>query len=439
MGVKYNMDENSGKYNVWNMYGLKGNPFTTDPLSVYGDDLPIKESFFGREKEVEKIKKIIYSNKTSRILVYGDIGIGKTTFVNYAKYEAIQSKYFTPLGELGVQYNWTPEDFMFNTVSAVYTAIDRTKTIKDKMPKELMQKLNVLFGTERGYSFGGGFEALGTGITAEKSKSFGVPKLNALTIKMLFQEIIDELIKQGFKGIIIHYNNLELIQEKGENQLKRIMNGIRDFLQINGAHFIFVSDKTLYELFQQMPRVEDIFQTPILLNSFNFSEIKQIIAKRIQLLRINPQVNPIIPFEDETLAILFRLYSGNLRGILRGLECAVNETSSARPVRISPNILKSALFKFAQNRFLSKFSREDSNTIKILKRILEKKETTNKAIADHFKILPQNVSTSLTKLRDVGAVKLSREEGRSRYYVPSQEALWLLLEPTQEYEGQTKI
>ncbi len=217
------------------------------------------------------------------------------------------------------------------------------------------------------------------------------------------------------------------------------MNGIRDFLQVQNAHFIFVSDKTLYELFQQMPRVEDIFQTPILLNPFDFSEIKQIISKRIQLLKVNPQVNPITPFEDETLEILFELYAGNLRGILRGLECAVNETTSTRPIRINPNILKSTLYKFAQNRFLSKFSREDSNTIKILKRILEKKETTNKAIADHFKILPQNVSTSLTKLRDVGAVKLSREEGRSKYYAPSQEALWLLLEPTPETEGQTRI
>src|SRR3989344_5309606 len=98
----------TSNYNIWQLYGLKGNPFTTDPLSTYGDDLPIEKSFFGRDQEVEKMKKIIYSNRTSRILVYGEIGIGKTTFVNYIKYHGIKDGYFTPLGELSIQYNWTP-------------------------------------------------------------------------------------------------------------------------------------------------------------------------------------------------------------------------------------------------------------------------------------------------------------------------------------------
>ena len=86
---------------------------------------------------------------------------------------------------------------------------------------------------------------------------------------------------------------------------------------------------------------------------------------------------------------------------------------------------------------MSKFTRENTNTLKILKRILEKRETTNKLLAEHFKMLPQNISTALTTLREVGAIKLSREEGRAKYYVPSQESLWLLLEPSPDWEGQT--
>ncbi|MBI4044551.1 MAG: helix-turn-helix transcriptional regulator, partial [Candidatus Diapherotrites archaeon] len=148
-------------------------------------------------------------------------------------------------------------------------------------------------------------------------------------------------------------------------------------------------------------------------------------------------INPIQPFQDETLTILFKLYSGNLRGILRSLECAVLEIVTSQPRTITPNMLKFSLFKFAQNRFLSKFTRENTNALKILKRILEKKETTNKLLSEHFKMKPQNVSSALTTLREVGAIRLSREEGRSKYYVPSQEALWLLLEPSPNWEGQT--
>ena len=429
-------------YNIWNLYGLKGNPFTTDPLSAYDGELPIEKSFFGREAEVEKVKKIIYSNKTSRLLVYGDIGIGKTTFVNFIKHQAVKDGYFTPFGELGLEYDWSPEEFMLNTINIIFTTIDRTKSLKEKINPELAQKMNVLFGIDRGYSGGVGLSvsAFGAGIGAniDKGQSFGVPKLNSATLKLLLQEVLDELIRLGFKGTILHFNNLELVQDKGETQLRRIMNGIRDFLQVKGAHFIFVSDTKLYEMFQQIKRVEDIFEVPILILPFKIDEVKQIINTRIKLLKVSSDINPIYPFDDETLAILFKLYSGNLRGILRSLMCAVNETVTSKPRTITPNILKISLYRFAKNRFLSNFTR-NTNALKILKRILDRKETTNKLLAEHFKMLPQNVSHALTTLREVGAIKLSREEGRSRYYVPSQEAMWLLLEPSEDWEGQTTL
>lgn len=216
------------------------------------------------------------------------------------------------------------------------------------------------------------------------------------------------------------------------------MNGIRDFMQVKGVHFIFVSDKTLYEIFQQIPRVEEIFQVPILLLPLKFEEIEAIIQKRIRILAIT-DTTPIIPYDNETLGILFTLYAGNLRGVLRSLDCAISETVTSRPIRITSMLLKVSLFKYAENRFLRAIGSKDANTMKILRRILEKRETTNKLLAEHFDMLPQNVSTSLTKLREAGVIRLSREEGRSRYYVPSQEALWLLLRPTPEMAGQTTL
>lgn len=418
----------SDEYNIWQMYGLNANPFNPDPLLIFGGDLPIKESFFGREKEFKELKRIIYSNKTSRILIYGDIGIGKTTFVNYIRHTSIEDGYFTPFGELGIQYNWTPEDFMFSTIDSIYSAINMIEGIKVKFDKDLKQKLDVIFGFERGKNIGGGISILGIGGDANTGQSYGVPRLNANSLKLLFQKVVNEVCRIGYKGVILHYNNLELLQDKEENQLKKIMNGIRDFLQIEGVHFIFVSDKKMFEMFQQIPRVEDIFKVPIQLNPFDLEEIKKIINIRIEILS-EEGVTPLVPFEDEALSILFKLYSGNLRGILRSLDCSISQTIKSRPVKISSDILKFSLFNFAQGRFLKDLSPTDK---KVLFRILEKKETTNKLLAEHFKILPQNISTSIGKLREVGAVRLSRSEGRSKYYVPSQEALWLLLTPSSE-------
>jgi DNA-binding transcriptional ArsR family regulator len=420
------------------MYGLKDNPFSTDPLTLYGTELPIKDTFVGRQKEIQRIKRDIYSNKSSRILVYGDVGVGKTSFVNYVKYAAVSDGYFTPFGEMGIQYDWSPEEFMFNTISTVYTTIERTDGIKKKFSPSLFSKLSVIFGTDRGYSSGGGMSAFGFGANAETGKAYGVPRLNAATLKLMFQDVLDELLRCGYKGVIIHYNNLELIQDKGENQLRRILNGIRDFLQVSGAHFVFVSDTKLYELFAQLPRVEDIFKVPVLISPFDMGQVKEIINRRISLLKID-KVTPILPYDDESLSILFKLYRGNLRGILRSLDCAVSEIVASTPLRISPDRLKDALSKSARRRYLSHFPKENSNTIKILMCILEKRETTPKILAEHFKMLPQNVSACLSELREVGAIRISREEGRSRYYVPSQEAFWLLFEPAEGLDGQQHI
>lgn len=429
-------------YNIWNLYGLQDNPFNTDPLTPYGTELPIDKTFLGRQEEREKLKRIIHSNKTIRIQIYGDIGVGKTSFVNYIKHE-LRGNYFTPLAELSIQYNWTPEEFMFNTISLLYTTIDRTETIRNKIDGTMLQKWSIIFGTNRGQSesVSGSIGAslgniggnLGGGV--DRSQSYGVPQLNSTTLKILLQDVLDELLRIGYRGAIIHYNNLELVQDKGEKQLKRIMNGIRGFMQVRGAHFIFVSDRTLYELFQKLQRVEDIFKVSMMLKPFGIEEIKAIIEKRIELLSM-PGVKAIRPFDEEALKLLYKVYNGNLRGILRGLECAIIETVQSRPIMINSAIMKTKLFKFAKNKFLSGFTKEDGVTIKILMRILEKRETTNKQIAEHFKMQPQNVSTALTQLRGAGAIRLSREEGRSRYYIPTQEALWLLLEPVPNIEGQ---
>ena len=422
-------------YNIWEMYGFKSNPFNPDPLLVNGGELPIEQSFFGRDKELEQLLKAIKSNKTSRNLIYGEIGIGKTTFANYVRYKLMNDGYFTTLGEIAIQYNWTPDDFMFNTIDAIYTSISRVKDLRKKFDSELIKKLDIIFGMQRGETTGGGVSIIGSGLNAQKGNLYGAPRLNANSLKLLMQDILDDFNKAGFKGIIIHYNNLELMQDKNEGNLQKILNGVRDFLQVRGAHFLFVGEKKVFELFQQIKRFEDIFQVPILLTPFEISDIKQIIEKRMRILSVDG-LKPISPFDFESLEILFDLYSGNLRGILRSLDCAITQVVKSRPVRIDSDILKQSLYSFAVSRFMENLAEND---LKVLTAILDKKEVTNKVLSEHLKILPQNISASLTKLRQAGAIRLSRSEGRSRYYVPSQEALWILLTPSVDIDGQTKL
>ena len=105
---------------IWELYGLKTNTFFTDPLLMFGGDIDLKFGFIGREEEIKRLRSIIYGNNGSRILVSGDVGIGKTTFVNYVRAIASQDRYFTTLKEIGVQPEWNGMDFILNTLSAIY-------------------------------------------------------------------------------------------------------------------------------------------------------------------------------------------------------------------------------------------------------------------------------------------------------------------------------
>lgn len=71
-------------------FGLKGNPFDSSALSASVHALlPIATAFVGREMsnpESRTITNILRTPGGGRFVVEGEIGVGKTTFVNYHRY-----------------------------------------------------------------------------------------------------------------------------------------------------------------------------------------------------------------------------------------------------------------------------------------------------------------------------------------------------------------
>jgi len=431
--MSFELNENE-IYSLWSMYGLRGNPFSPDPLQTFGGELPMT-TFFGREKESKEINNIIFNNSQSRILVNGNVGIGKTTFVNNVRSKAFENGYFTTISEIGVQHDWTAEDFMRITLSAIYTSINRIKGVREKLGKDFIEKLDILFGTYRGSSHGatGGIATFSLG--GEHGISYDAPAFNSFVMKDLLHEIVDNLKKVGYKGLIIHYNNLELLNEDEKNVVK-LFNGIRDFLQIDGAHFIFVGDMTISDVLQKVPRVDDIFYgPPIHLDSFTLEEVCKVLDKRVKELAIGGKVISERPYTDEAIEMLYRLYSGNIRAIFRSITTAI----TALAIDSKPQILQSLsmariLRKIAEERYIAKLNQTE---IKILKQIIAQKETTNKFISEALKLKPQNISNAISVLRQYNCIRLSRVEGRARYYVPSPEIRWLFFNISTD--GQTSI
>jgi hypothetical protein len=73
--------------NLWERYGFRDNPFDTRALSLSpGSLLSVADAFVGRamtSPESNLMTNFLRSSGGGRVVVEGDVGVGKTTFVNY--------------------------------------------------------------------------------------------------------------------------------------------------------------------------------------------------------------------------------------------------------------------------------------------------------------------------------------------------------------------
>lgn len=415
------MDESSS---IWELYGLRANPFSTNPLLVRGGVIPIN-CFFGRKGEVERIEKLFRSGGGARMLVVGPPGVGKTTFVNFARAKAIENKYFTPLQEIKVQPDWNADDFVLNTISAIYS------TLKLTGEKKISAKLKPFVDIYEMADRQGSISIAGTGAGYGEARSFNVPKLTSSALLQLFSDTVSGLLQEGHKEIILHYNNLELFEED-EERLKAILNKIRDFLQTPGVHFVFVGGESLPAAVNGVPRVSAIFQdTPIKLEPLSEEDVLSVIKLRITELRI-PGLRVVYPCTDAAVSLLYRLYEGNIRAILNSLATAVLETVKEAPITLDEGQIKQVLNAVAKKRFTSKLS---PTMQKVLNALLAMKTGTNKGLSKELGIAPQNMSVYLKELVNAGCIYLARAEGRVKYYSVSDWVKWLALEPENVYSG----
>lgn len=403
---------------IWELYGLRANPFSTNPLLVRGGVIPIN-CFYGRKEEVERIEKLFRSGGGTRILIVGPPGVGKTTFVNFARAKAMKNKYFTPLQEIKVQPDWNADDFVLNTIAAIYSTLKLTG--EPKISAKLKPFVDIYEIKDRQ----GSISVVGSGGGYGETRTLHVPKLTSSALLELFQDTVNDLLKEGHREIIIHYNNLELFEED-EGRLKAILNKIRDFLQTPNVHFVFVGGESLPAVINGVPRVSAIFQdTPIKLDPLSEEDTSSIIKLRIDELQI-PKLRTVYPCTDEAVSLLYNLYEGNIRAILNSLATAILETVKDTPSTLDDKQIKQVLNSVAKKRFTSKLS---PTMQKVLNALLAMKIGTNKNLSKELGILPQNMSSYLRDLVNAGCIYLVRTDGRIKYYSVSDWVKWLTLEP----------
>jgi len=407
---------------IWNIYGLNTDPFSTTPILVKGGLIPAK-SFMGREEELTRLENALRSNGGSRTIVCGMQGVGKTTFVNFGRIKAIEHNFFTPFQEIRADVDWTANDFILNTISAIYSSLIKIQ----KPKKEIVDLINKLKPVCELYEKEDANYSLSTALIGGgygKTRTINKPELNNSFLMELFQEIIASLIKSGFREIIIHYNNLDNFDEE-EEKVKALFNKIRDFIQTPHIHFIFVGSPITASIITSIPRVANIINdTPIKLNPLSLSDVKKIIHSRIKLLAVEG-MNVFDPVTNEAIETLYGLHNGNLRAILNSLGTAIKESTKEKPILLTNDLLKVVLSQIAKQRFSNKLT---PTMQKVVMEMLKQKEITNKVASETLNKKAQNMSKYFTILKENQCIYLIREDGREKYYAVAEWIKWLLLD-----------
>ncbi|MBI3052189.1 AAA family ATPase [Candidatus Woesearchaeota archaeon] len=406
------------EYNLlWRRYGLKENPFFVDPLTISGD-VPLS-LFVGRISERNELGNIIRTGE-ARCLVVGYPGVGKTSLVNFVRSEAAKSAFFTPIREIEINRKMPGNEFIILTISAIY---DTIKSNGISLPRELAQKLDALYELTR---YGE--------LTPEIAN---LSYLNRQKLTDLFKELINKIVYPRFKGVILHYDNLDNIENPED--LLELISDIRDFILTKKIVYIFVGDSFLPSTIFQKTRVSSVFLTPAIeINKFSYEETIKILEQRLDYMRISETSRVIPPYSEGAIKKLYDLYEGNLRDILTSLTTCVKETAQSNsPILMTDESVQDILYEKVRKNILSKLSTEERKIVQIM--LNWGGHMTPTELSKQSKKIIQSISsTYLPKLIEVGAVRFKQAEGRNRFYEVTPVMKWAKLQRSERQKMESK-
>ena len=405
---------------TWRRYGLKDDPYTLRPITIGQENLPLS-SFVGRNDEITELISL-FSLGSGSILVIGDSGVGKTSLVNFVRSKAINGFFFSTRNEIELNYAMSGQEFIITTLNAIHRELEFLKLngreiILSEETNSYLKKIQDI------------------SITPNESQPFVSMDFNKL--KNLFSKVMEELINPRFKGVIIHFDNIDNIENF--DSLSTMFGEIRDLLLTPKVTFIFVGNQFLPHYISSKRRVRDVFRFPPLeVTQLKLDEIRDILQKRVEYLKSDESINAITPHTDEVLDTLFGIHNGNLRGILNSLSTAVAGTASSNePIKITIKILKEKLLQKLNKSYLSGLTTAERE---ILKKILDSKLSrfTPTDVSEITKKGLTNLSSKyLPKLRLKNTIELIGKEGRNVYYKLAPEMIWWDLEKVKETKKQS--
>ena len=265
-------------------------------------------------------------------MVEGDPGVGKTTFVKLtpaAVETKARHKLISPPGEISVLEGWSERDFLLNLLASLSARLWLDLGEKEFEKNKLLSEITAVVGvrSEDGSGLSGSLTlfGFGGGLGRTRSKSVKVGEITNEHLRDYLHGLIELVKKQGFAGVIFHFDNLELLGRRDVGALKTFFEAIRDDLQESGVYFIFVANKGMFQqVIVPLPRVRSIFfDTPVRLDPLSALEAKAVIDRRYQLLAV-PGKQWIKPVTDQVVESLYHIFTGRIRYVMNAITSLIS-------------------------------------------------------------------------------------------------------------------
>ena len=307
--------------NRWTPFGLEDDPFFQEELGPRATDTyPVARYFVGREDEVRALVHRVGGARSSRTVVEGDAGVGKTSFVNRVKHELAAHGVRTHEQPIRI----TAETTLPSFVGDLLRVLLAMHAARGEQPAGSGGAANAALWDAVTRIAEGQFLRTGGVGAAGFSVSVGATNVAPQLGGDLHHDEVRAAVRDlaGERGrLLLHVNNLENLRDAGTARAATLFRSLRDLLLIPGAHWLFVGRPgTAADVFQVHAETDSVMSEPVVLDPFAPDEVAALLERRYRELRRGLRYTA--PVEPPAAAALYRRYRGDLRNFLRLLSTA---------------------------------------------------------------------------------------------------------------------
>jgi hypothetical protein len=287
-----------------------------------------------------------------------------------------------------------------------------------------MQAAQVLVRVARLGTGGASLSAFGFGAGVSKGTTVVAPQEILIDGPRVMRDLMRLVRESDARGALLHLDNLENLSESDAARAAEILRDLRDVMLLHsGLHYVIAGTIDAVNIaVNTHQQIRSIVGT-LLLEPLAIEDVHRMLQARYAHLRADASAPLVPPVEDEAVAVLYRFFRGDLRGLLKALDDGVTPligladtvarpltTAELRPVlqqRYAAEL--AALPEQARVEQLTRWGTTDPAGVQ-----------TQKSLGTLWKVTQPAVSGGLTYLVRQGYVQaLPRSGGTPTQYVLS--------------------